>query len=92
MAGIISSSRDEDVQVLHDQSGDENFEDIDSGASEAKDRKENIRIANIPFDVDEGELLDICFMYSIVPKYKLIRPSGNIRVTEPLDEDSIIDV
>ncbi|KDP23834.1 hypothetical protein JCGZ_27123 [Jatropha curcas] len=86
----MSSYRDEDVQVLHDQSRDENFEDIDSGSGEVKGRNENVRIADVPSDIDEGELLDICFMYSIAPEYKFIRPSGNMRVIEPLDEDSIM--
>ncbi|KDP30113.1 hypothetical protein JCGZ_18401 [Jatropha curcas] len=86
----MNSSRDEDVQVLHDQSGDESFEDIDLEASEVQYRKENVRIVNILSNIDEGELLDICFMYSIVLECKLIRPSGNMRVTEALDEDSIM--
>ncbi|KDP35369.1 hypothetical protein JCGZ_10353 [Jatropha curcas] len=64
---------DKDVQVLHDQSGDENFEDIDSGASEVKGRKENVRIPGISSDFDEGELLgDSC-------GYPVCSPGGPIR-------------
>ncbi|KDP26983.1 hypothetical protein JCGZ_22099 [Jatropha curcas] len=58
--------------------------------AEAIGGKENVRIADISFHIDEDELLDICFMYQISPEYKLIRPSENMRVTEPLDEDSIM--
>ncbi|KDP27338.1 hypothetical protein JCGZ_20270 [Jatropha curcas] len=86
----MSSSGDDDVQVLHDQSRYEKFKDTDSGVGEVKGKKENVRTANAPSDINEGELLDICFMYSIAPEYKFIRPSGNMRVIEPLDEDSIM--
>ncbi|KDP21748.1 hypothetical protein JCGZ_03378 [Jatropha curcas] len=75
--------------MLHDQSGDKHAGDMDLGVGEAKGRKENVRIANIPLDIDEGELLDVCFTYNLSPDYKLIRPSEVMRVTEPLDGDSI---
>ncbi|KDP24981.1 hypothetical protein JCGZ_24319 [Jatropha curcas] len=65
------SSSDEDIQVLIDQSEDENAEAIDSGVDEVKGRKEKIRIADVPSDIDEGELLDICSMYDVTPEYKL---------------------
>ncbi|KDP37899.1 hypothetical protein JCGZ_05338 [Jatropha curcas] len=86
----MSSSSEENVQISLDQSGNENTEDIDSGVGEANSRKENVRIAEVPFDNNKGELWDICFMYSITPEYKLIRPSEAMRVTELLDEDSIM--
>ncbi|KDP22911.1 hypothetical protein JCGZ_01772 [Jatropha curcas] len=52
----MGSSGDEDVQVLHDQSGDEHTEDIDPRVGKAKGRKEKVRIASVSFDIDEGEL------------------------------------
>ncbi|KDP30429.1 hypothetical protein JCGZ_16668 [Jatropha curcas] len=76
--------------MLHDQSGDEHTGDIDSEVGEVRGRKENIRIVDVSSDIDDGELLDVCFTYNLSPKYKLIHPSEGIRVTEPLDGDSIM--
>ncbi|KDP35346.1 hypothetical protein JCGZ_10987 [Jatropha curcas] len=64
----MGSSSDEDVQILVEQSEDENTEAIDSGVGEAKGRKENIRVANDPSDIYEDELCDICFTYGMAPK------------------------
>ncbi|KDP39841.1 hypothetical protein JCGZ_04186 [Jatropha curcas] len=63
----MGSSGDEDVQVLLDQSEDKNAEATEFGVGEARGRKENIRIVDVPSDIDEGELLDICSMYDIAP-------------------------
>ncbi|KDP27455.1 hypothetical protein JCGZ_19816 [Jatropha curcas] len=80
-------SRDEDVQVVLEYYEDE-F--IESGVSKAKGRKENVRIADVTSDIDEGELLDICCLYDISLEYKLARPSEYMRVNEPLNIDSIM--
>ncbi|KDP25913.1 hypothetical protein JCGZ_22984 [Jatropha curcas] len=77
--------------MLHDQSGDEHIGDMDSGVGEARAMKENVRITDVPFDIDEGELLDACFTYNLLQEYKLIQPSEGMSVIEPLDRDSIID-
>ncbi|KDP43355.1 hypothetical protein JCGZ_25460 [Jatropha curcas] len=70
--------------------GDGLTDDVDSVVGEVRGRKENVWIVDVPSDIDEGELLDICFTYNLSLEYKLIRPSESMRVTEPLDEDSIM--
>ncbi|KDP32223.1 hypothetical protein JCGZ_13830 [Jatropha curcas] len=86
----MGSSGDEDVHMLHDQFGDEHTRDMYLGVGEAKGRKENIRIIDVPSDIDEGELLNVCFTYNLSPECKLIWPLKGMRVTELLDEDSIM--
>ncbi|KDP45976.1 hypothetical protein JCGZ_11879 [Jatropha curcas] len=86
----MGSSSDEEIQVLLNQFDDDNIEAINLGAGEAKGKKENVRITNVPYGINKGELLDICFIYHIALEYKLIRPSESMRVTEPLDGDSIM--
>ncbi|KDP23934.1 hypothetical protein JCGZ_27094 [Jatropha curcas] len=86
----MGSSSDEDVQVLLDPSEDENTETTDSEVGKGKGKKENTRIADVPFDIDEGELLDVCSIYDIAPEHKLVRPSEYMRVNELLDSESII--
>ncbi|KDP46948.1 hypothetical protein JCGZ_07965 [Jatropha curcas] len=76
-----------DVQILFEHSEDEA---VESRVGEVKGRKDNIKIADIAFDIDEGELLDICYMYDISLEYMLARPSDYMRENEPLDSDSIM--
>ncbi|KDP23794.1 hypothetical protein JCGZ_00126 [Jatropha curcas] len=70
---------EEDVQVLFDQFKEEDTEVVESRTSGAKPWKENIRIIDVPLNIDEGELLDISSMYGVAPKYKLIRPFEYMR-------------
>ncbi|KDP30036.1 hypothetical protein JCGZ_18612 [Jatropha curcas] len=61
-----------------------------NGASRAKSRNENVKVADIPSDIDEGELLDISSMYGGSLECKLVCPSEFMRVNEPLDNDSMM--
>ncbi|KDP31627.1 hypothetical protein JCGZ_14852 [Jatropha curcas] len=60
------------------------------GWCKARGRKEYVWIADVPSNINEGKLLDVCFTYNLSLEYNLIRPSESMGVIEPLDEDSII--
>ncbi|KDP23042.1 hypothetical protein JCGZ_00507 [Jatropha curcas] len=83
----MGSSSDEDVQVLIEQS---EGKAVEFRVREAKGRRENVRIADVPSNINEGEFLDVCSMYNIMPEYKLARPSKYTRANEPLDSESIM--
>ncbi|KDP44320.1 hypothetical protein JCGZ_19187 [Jatropha curcas] len=81
---------EKDVQVLFDQSDDEDNEVVESGTSGVKSYKANVRIADVPSDIDEGELLNISSMYGVALEYKLVHPFEHLRVNKPLDNDSMM--
>ncbi|KDP31167.1 hypothetical protein JCGZ_11543 [Jatropha curcas] len=87
---IKGSPGGEDIQGLFDRPDDDHVKEEDSGVGEARGGKENVRVADMPSSIDEGELLDISLVYQIPLEYQLIRPKEQMRITEPLDKNSIM--
>ncbi|KDP46448.1 hypothetical protein JCGZ_12931 [Jatropha curcas] len=90
--GVMGSSGDDDVQMLHDQFGDEHAANIDLGVGEAKGRKENVRITGVPSHIDEGELLDarglgfVNMRHVIAEGYPTCYPGGPMRPNPSFSE------
>ncbi|KDP29477.1 hypothetical protein JCGZ_19306 [Jatropha curcas] len=78
------------MEYSNASSAERNNEKIEPTTPGTKPRKENIKIVDILSDTDEGELLDVSYMYNILPKYSLVCSSKYIMANRLLDSDSMM--
>ncbi|KDP25173.1 hypothetical protein JCGZ_24191 [Jatropha curcas] len=86
----MGSPSNEEMPTLAKLSKDEIVEANECEVGKARDTVENIKVSDVPSDINEGELLAIASRYDFASEYELVRPGSDMRANTPLDDDEFM--